>query len=143
MKKTVQLKKINRPNEIVVLDIERGTVSPKQDATTDICGNYTDFEGQEFGVFALNGALYFQWNNRRWNFQGLGPKVKYEHNFQRKTTSFSIDGESIEYPAWWVGDPTFDPNLPERDEDEDFLAYISNLARNDGLQKILIQTWDK
>ena len=143
MKKTVLLKKANFPSELVALDTERGTFSPAPGGAREVHGNCMSFAGQEFGVFASDGDLYFQWNSRRWSLRGLGARVKYEHDFQRKTTIFSIDGERIEYVAWWVGDVTFDPGLPERDEDEDFLAYVARLARDDGLQQSLIKAWDR
>lgn len=144
MKKFIRLKKVNRPHETVVLDTENGQFSPQLPGeAADSQGNYMSIAGQDFSVFAADNHLYFQWNRKRWNLQDLGPKVKYAHDIPGKTTTFSVDDEHIRYPAWWVGDATFDPSLPERDEDEDFLAYVANLAQNQALQKMLIQSWDR
>lgn len=143
MKNTVLLKKVNSPSELFALDTGSGTFSPAPGEARQVHGNFMPIAGQEFGVFASDGDLYFQWNSRRWSLRGLGARVKYQHDFQRKTTIFSIDGERIEYVAWWVGDVSFDPSLPERDEDEDFLAYVAHLARDAGLQQSLIKAWDR
>jgi hypothetical protein len=73
----------------------------------------------------------------------LASKIQYAHDFQKKTTTFSVENVTIQYPAWWANDPTFDPNEPERDEDEDLFAYVASLAHNEPLQRSLINTWDK
>ena len=144
MNKTVRLRNVNSPQEIVVLNTVHGTFShPLPNRDEHVHGNYMTVGGQEFGVFASDNNLYFQWNSRRRKLHGLGPRVTYVHDFRGKTTSFSVDDERIQYPAWWIVDTTFDPSMHERDEDEDFLAYVADLAKNDELQKTLIQSWDK
>ena len=87
--------------------------------------------------------LYFQWNQARWNFKDLALAVRYQHDFPKKVTMFSIGDVAIEYPAWWACDPTFDPSVPERDEDEDFYAYVASLAHDGPLRQTLIDGWDK
>ena len=143
MKKFVKLRKIPSSDETVVLDTERGTFATQPGSSESIEGNYTIENGQELSVFAADHNLFFQWNNKRWNFKDLRAKLRYQHDLQRKITIFSIGDVTIQYPAWWVGDPTFQPFIPERDQDEDFFGYIASLARDDEWQRTLIETWDK
>ena len=109
--------------------------------TQAIQGSCAVINEEKFGVFAMDNQLYFQWGHKRWNFQDLDSKIKYQHDYQRGVTRFSIESAVVEYQAWWVGDPIFDPNLPERDEEEDFLGYVSYLARDGNLRKNLIKSW--
>ncbi|OXJ17637.1 hypothetical protein CFB39_13475 [Burkholderia sp. AU6039] len=143
MMKNVQLGVINHPSRFMELDTETGVFSALAGDGYVARGNYIAVEGQEVAVFAADRQLYLQWNKRRWNFADLGRNVKYEHDFQRGVTTFSIDGDTIHYPAWWVGDETFDPNLPELDEDEDHFAYIASLTKNKELQRSLIDVWSR
>jgi hypothetical protein len=108
-----------------------------------IQGNYVSAEGHELSAFAADGNLFFQWNKKRWSFNDLPGKIAYRHDLQNKMTTFSVESESIQYPAWWRDDPGFSPFLPERDEDEDFFGYIFSLAHDQELQKILIKSWSK
>ncbi|WP_371766657.1 hypothetical protein [Massilia sp.] len=126
-----------------MLDTALGIFIPQLGTAPTVQGNYCVVAGQELSVFAADKNLYFQWNNSRWNFKDLASKVRYTHDFQDKTTSFSIGDMAVRYPAWWADDPTFDPNEPERDEGEDFFAYIASLAHNDLVQQNLINSWDK
>ncbi|MEN7433113.1 hypothetical protein VA599_20440 [Chromobacterium sp. TRC.1.1.SA] len=143
MKKNIVLKKATYPHEIVILDAESGRFSMQPAVDSIVQGNYAVVCGDEFGVFATGKNLYFQWNDKCWNFQDIGLMVKYQHDLQRGVTRFSIGDAVIEYPAWWVGDIDFDPNVPERDEDEDFLGYVAHLACDEDLQLVLINSWDK
>ncbi|WP_175853291.1 hypothetical protein [Burkholderia anthina] len=143
MMKNVQLGVINRPSSFVELNVETGVFSALVGDGYVARGNYIAVEDQDVAVFAADRQLYLQWNKRRWNFADLGHNVKYEHDFHRGVTTFSIDGDAIQYPAWWVGDETFDPNLPELDEDEDHFAYIASLAKNKELQRSLIDVWSR
>lgn len=143
MKKLLNLKKINRPTELMVLDTEQGVFSTQTEECNVTNGSYLNVGGHEFAIFAADQNLFFQWEKMRWNFKELKHSIRYAHDFQRKVTIFSVDGKRLEYPAWWVGDITFDPNIPERDEDEDILAYVANLAKNEELQTVLIKKWDK
>ncbi|KAF0813411.1 hypothetical protein IGB42_02340 [Andreprevotia sp. IGB-42] len=142
MKKTIVLRTVIHPQKTVVLDTEQGKFAIHAVEDQVAKGNYAVVNGDEFSVFSMDKQLYFQWNTKRWNFRGLGDKVEYRHDFQNGITIFSIEDTMIEYPAWWVGDPIFDPNLPERDEEEDFLGYVAYLAGDGNLQQRLIQSWD-
>lgn len=142
MKKSIVLRTVTHPQELVVLDTEQGRFTIQPVGYQAPQGNYATINGEEFGIFSADKQLYFQWNHKRWNFQDLNNKIEYQHDFQQGVTRFSIQDTAIEYQAWWVGDPIFDPNLPERDEEEDFLGYITYLARDENLQQILIHSWD-
>lgn len=143
MNKIVHLKEIFKPNDIVVLDTMSGRFGRQSSEAVHIQGNYCVMADQEVSVFTADGNLYFQWNDRRWNLKGLASAVRYVHDFQGRMTSFSVGDVTIRYRAWWADDPTFEPNEPERDEDEDFFAYVASLAHNESLQRILIDSWDK
>lgn len=109
----------------------------------DVQGNYTAINGQEVCIFAENKNLYLQWNARRWNFRDIAGKLKYEHDFHRNMTTFSVGDLAINYIAWWANDPTFEPGLVGRDEDEDIFAYVARLASDNQLQQMLTQSRDK
>jgi hypothetical protein len=143
MKKILQLKKIAKPNDIVVFDMAQRVFIAQPGAMQFVQGNYFAVGDQELSGYASDRNLYLQWNDRRWNFKDLASKIRYAHDFQKKMTTFSVENVSIQYPAWWANDPTFDPNEPERDEDEDLFAYVASLAHNEPLQQSLINTWDK
>jgi hypothetical protein len=143
MNKLIQLKNIINPQEIIMLDTDLATFTALPNGSPSVQGSYSKIDGDELGVFADGGNLFFQWNKQRWNFKDLSSKIRYGHDFKKKLTTFSVEDRSIQYPSWWADDPTFDPSVPERDEDEDFFAYVASLASNDGLQKILINSWNK
>lgn len=73
----------------------------------------------------------------------LGQRVQYGHDFRDGTTTFSIDDMSVRYPAWWVGDDTFEPLIPERDKEEDDFAYIAYVAKKTELQQVMIDSWSQ
>jgi hypothetical protein len=104
-------------------------------------GNLYTLQGNTFALYAQEGVLYFQWNKRRWDIVSLCPIISYRHDFQRRTTTFSIEDMKIEYPAWWKDDPAFDPCIPERDEEEDYLGYICAVSQSKTLQQALAQGW--
>jgi len=141
MTKALALRNVGNPSEIVLLDTAHGTFSHQANSTLDVQGNYMLKGVNEFAVFADHGDLYFQWNDRRWALHGIGARISYSHDFHRKVTKFSVDDESIEYQSWWAGDNTFNINIPERDEDEDYLAYVANLAQNEAMQQNLLRSW--
>lgn len=143
MERAIHLKNIAKPKDVVVLDTMLGKFFPGLNSAQIVRGNYFAVRDQEMSVFLSDSILYFQWNDKRWSFTDLAPVVKYGHNFQEKLTEFAIGDVAIEYPAWWASDPTFDPNMPERDEDEDLFAYVASLAHNGALQRTLIKSWDK
>jgi len=143
MKNTVQLKKIAKPNDIVVLDTVHGVFTAQLGDPRFVQGNYFAVGDQELSVFASDRNLFLQWNDKRWNFKDLASKTRYAHDFQKKMTTFSVENVTIQYPAWWANDPTFDPNEPERDEEEDLFAYVASLVHNEQMQQRLINTWDK
>jgi hypothetical protein len=143
MKKFICLKKIVSPNETVLLDTESGTFNVRPGSSEQVQGNYIALYGHEVSIFATDKNLFLQWGTERWNFKDVRPILKYEHDFNNKTTFFSVGDKAIRYLAWWADDPTFDPNLPERDEDEDFFGYVARLADDEQFRQVLIQSWDK
>ncbi|MES2742073.1 MAG: hypothetical protein V4754_14130 [Pseudomonadota bacterium] len=105
-------------------------------------GNMHSVGGHTFALYADEGQLYFQWGGRRWNMRDPDVKIRYRHDVDAKSSVFSVNDTSLAYPAWWRDDPAFNPNIPECDEDEDYLAYIFSVKNNLELQKTLRRTWD-
>jgi hypothetical protein len=97
-------------------------------------------EGQAFALHADQGALWLQWNERRWPLAGV--RLTYGHDLAAETTTFTADGQAITYPAWWRGDPTFEPLIPEEDEMQDWLAYVMAVKGDEALQATLLQGGD-
>lgn len=144
---------MTNPNEIVLnrifgqcgrvhFDVKTGAAHPCPE--TDLRkakGNLNSVVGHTFALYVENGVLYVQCDNRRWDMATPDLHISYGHDFQNGTTIFAIDGTKVSYPAWWVGDPRFDPNIPERDEDEDYLGYILSVRQQPQLQQSLITSW--
>ncbi|GLU34331.1 hypothetical protein WKR88_09840 [Trinickia caryophylli] len=112
-----------------VLDKATGVLTPARDESLPRRGNINPVEGRVLCVYAEDDKLYLQMEARRWEIGGVTPVV-YQHNFDRKTTTFGIDDFEVEYEAWWAHDPTFNKFAPERDEDEDRFAFIYKLSRD-------------
>jgi hypothetical protein len=81
-------------------------------------------------------VLWLQWNERRWPLTEVS--MKYRHDLVAETTTFQADDRTITYPAWWRGDPTYEPLIPEQDELEDWLAYAMAVKTDPGLQAALL-----
>lgn len=126
----------------VLFDVKTGAVNPCPEAKLQRAkGNLHSVAGHTFALYVEEGTLYIQCGNRRWNIAAPDLSISYGHDFQKKTTTFAIEGTEIRYPAWWVDDPHFDPNIPERDEDEDYLGYIFSVRQQPKLQQTLITSW--
>ncbi|WP_157381660.1 hypothetical protein [Burkholderia ubonensis] len=115
-------------------------LTPEQGEALPLRGTWNPVEEMNFCMYAEDGRLYLQLEARRWeiNNQEL---VYYRHNFDRKTTTFRISDLNIEYEAWWAFDPTFNKFAPERDADEDFLAYVYELSKDEKKRAGLIGRW--
>jgi hypothetical protein len=138
---TVLVDRLYGPWETVLLDVESGSCQTSQgNGNKPTSGNVCLIAGQIFAVYVDESTLYFQWNDRRWNLTSPNINMRYRHDFERKVTVFSVDEKTIEYPAWWRDDPTFDPHIPERDEEEDYLGYVFSFSQNPGLQKSLLKS---
>lgn len=119
----------NRPR--LVLDKPTGSLTPVTGSESlPVRGFAFPVEGKTFVQYAEDGRLYLQLGEPRWEV-GPSSDVSYGHNFDSKTTTFTINGFSLEYEAWWAHDPTFNKFAPERDQDEDPLAYVYHLYRNE------------
>jgi hypothetical protein len=104
-----------------------------------VTGNLCSVGRSTFALFLLDNVLYFQWDQRRWSMDVV--TIRYEHDFQQATTTFAVEGETVQYPAWWRDEPHYDPNVPERDADEDYLGYIALVSRDKDLREALKRSW--
>lgn len=125
---------------LLLLDPASGRTSPAP-ANARKQGSVTEFEGHVFALYAEGGGLVFQWDEQRWPFASDAVRVRYGHDPARKTTSFSVNERSIEYPAWWADDPQHDPVVPELDPDYDDLAWFAALKRDPGRLATLLKRW--
>lgn len=119
----------NKPR--LVLDKASGTLTPVDGSESlSVRGFAFPVEGRTFVQYAEDGHMYLQVAHQRWEV-GHANDVRYFHDFDKKTTTFTIGDFSVEYEAWWAHDPTFDKFAPERDQDEDPLGYVYHLFMND------------
>ena len=88
MNNAVELKNISKPDNIVALDTMLGTFTPQPGEAMSVQENYCVLADQERSIFAADGRLYFQWNNRCWNFKDIASTARYAHDFQNKMTLF-------------------------------------------------------
>lgn len=139
--KKLFLSRVHGPRQVVLFDVATGQTAPADPTDAVIQGNFSIVEGHTCAVYVDDHVLFFQMGAERWPLAEPATKVRYRHDFNAHTTVFTIDGKSIEYPAWWIGDPLFEPPVPERDEEEDYLAYVCEVHRNRSLQASLVEAW--
>jgi hypothetical protein len=117
-----------------VLDKVTGVLSLAGSEHLPRRGNINPVDGKVLCLYAEDGKLFSQVDVRRWEVNGITP-VFYQHDFDRKMTSFMIGDFKVEYEAWWAHDPTFNKFAPERDEDEDRFAFIYKLSIDEGARR--------
>jgi hypothetical protein len=142
MPRQILLKRARGPRETVQFDIDSGRIAPSG-LSPDTRGHGTtaSVEGQSFALYAEGGVLWFQWNERRWPLVSGPLRLGYAHDMAAAVTTFTANERAIAYPAWWRDDPAFDPLIPERDEQEDYLAYIVAVQADPQLQASLLKAW--
>ena len=141
MNNQVVLSKIFGRRERVLFDVVTGEIKPTSQ-TQKIDGNFHIEAGHVYALYAEGGLLYVQRDTLRWPIDSPEVQMVYGHDLGKQTTSFTLCGHRIDYPAWWQGDPTFEPMEPERDEEEDYLAYLVSVWRQPELQRSLRAAWD-
>lgn len=140
MSRQILVQRLQGPAEALLLDVDTGRTAPagvSPDAPAH--GTLATIEGQNFALYADQQVLWLQWNERRWPLAAV--PMTYGHDLAAETTTFTADGRSITYPAWWRGDPTYEPLIPEQDEIEDWLAYAMAVKSDAALQATLLQGW--
>jgi hypothetical protein len=143
MARQILLKRGRGPREALLLDIDTGRSMPAGvSAVTKGHGTLATVAGQTFALYADTGMLFFQWNERRWPLAAPDLRLGYSHDLQTQETTFSAADKAIAYPAWWRGDATFDPLVPERDAHEDYLAYVVATQADPAVQQSLLRAWN-
>ncbi len=142
MGRQILVKRSRGPRETLLLDVDTGRSVPSG-AAPDAKGHGTlaIVEGQLFALYADGGALWLQWNERRWPFASPALRLGYRHDMAAAETTFSANDRTITYPAWWRDDPTFDPLIPEQDALEDYLGYVVATQGDAQLQQSLLRAW--
>lgn len=125
----------------LVLDKTTGTLRSVDGEVVPLRGCALRVEGTIFCLYAEGGTLMLQLGVRRWPLDGTVP-VNYTHDFSKKSTTFSIGDYSVEYEAWWAWDPTYNKFAPERDEDEDPLAYVYALLMDRQRRGEVVKRWN-
>jgi hypothetical protein len=129
------------PSLSVLFDTATGLAKPESAPHRKAQGNLKRMAGGICALYAEQGALYLQIDKKRWNLSDPSVAVSYGHDLASKTTVFAVGGTKLEYPAWWRDAPDFEPTLPERDADEDYLGYIYAVARQPELKAALLKSW--
>ncbi len=140
MTRQIMVKNGRGPRAALLLDVDTGRVAPSG-LSPDTPGHGTAavIEGQTFAVYADGGTLWLQWNDARWPLAAADVRLKYMHDLDAATTTFSVNDRSFTYPAWWRDDPAFEPLLPEEDEHHDYLAYVVAVKQDPSLQQSLLR----
>jgi|GEM_PF-1296989 len=141
-KNAIIVKQLFDPIKTFILQKDSGTLEEyKGTSPLPSQGNCHILGDNVFSLYCDESRLFFQWNHSCWNLAERTLKVEYHHDFKNQKTRFSIDGNDIAYDAWWLDDPAFDLNLPELDEEKDYLGYIYSVYKQPSLQEKLISNW--
>ena len=140
MPRHIFVKRVQGPLVTGRFDIDKGLFTPV-DPTSVIRthGTLAIVQGNTFALYADAGTLWLQWNERRWPMADVD--VMYEHDLDEQTTTFTVADRSVTYPAWWRGDPTFEPLIPEEDEVHDWLAYAAVVNSDKDMQARMLKSW--
>jgi len=142
MSRQILLKRARGPRETVLFDVATGRSAPAAvPPDARMHGTQATVAEQSFALYADNGELWFQWNERRWALASPDLHLSYAHDVAAALTTFTAGDRSITYPAWWRGDPAFDLLVPEQDEQEDYLAYVVAVWSDPPLQARLRDAW--
>jgi hypothetical protein len=140
MTRHIFVKRVQGQPEPGTLDIDSGRFTPiDPSAAPRTHGTLALIEGQTFAIYVDQGTLWLQWNERRWPMADVA--LTYGHDLDAQTTTFSAADRSITYPAWWRGDPTYEPLVPEEDEVHDWLAYAAAVKSDAKLQAGMLKSW--
>jgi hypothetical protein len=114
------------------------------DSSVSASGNMHVVENHCVAVYAEGGILYLQIDKVRWPLDEK-LQLKYGHDVLTQTTRFlvsdGIKSTDIIYPSWWRGLGHNMLAVPEMDEDQDYLAYVFSVWRNESLRQQLLTAW--
>ncbi len=140
MPRQILVKRVQGPPETGQLDVDSGrfTLIDASPAPRTH-GTLATVQGQTFALYVDQAVLWLQWNERRWSLDSVA--LTYGHDLDAGTTTFTADDRSITYPAWWRGDPSYEPLIPEEDEVQDWLAYAVSVKSDPKLQAGMLAAW--
>jgi hypothetical protein len=126
--------------KLAAFDDERGEVVEWLNAGVRANGIVSSVGGKWVALYADEGELVLQIGLDR--FPLPTSQLTYEHNWNDGTTTFgAASGEraaSVTYAAWWAEagvDPWQVRAVPERDEEEDNLAWIARSLPSDASER--------
>lgn len=98
--------------------------------------------------YAANDALVLQLGSLKFPMDSSATKLDYRHDWGSGMTTFTVSGsagiQKLTYQAWWselglaADDVQFEP---ERDEEEDYLAFIFAAWKDSDLSQRLLGGW--
>jgi hypothetical protein len=112
-------------------------------------GNGYRVEDTWVAMYAEEGALILQVGRRRFSLDAASTKLQYWHDWATGRTNFGVRDPAGEvvlgYQSWWakLGIPPQRVKFePERDEYEDFLAFVYEVWRDPVAQQRLLAQWE-
>lgn len=135
-----------RAGTFVALDERTGLATPV--TAQSAVGVYYELEGVGVSLLVVDGGLRLQIG--RESFDAAQIQLCYRHDFEAGTTRFEvragISTTALSYPAWWAVlglSPEQVRFEPERDEDEDFLAFIAQTVNDPERRASFCAQWSK
>ena len=138
------LRDARRADAYVVLDERTGLALPTADRAAQ--GIHYELEGVGVSLFVTDDGLYLQIGRER--FDAAEATITYRHDFEAGTTTFEASSGALSvalrYPAWWaqLGLPPEEIMFePERNEDEDLLAFVAETVGDPGRSERFCAQW--
>jgi hypothetical protein len=142
---------LNIPLEsLISFDDVDGSVMHQLPYSPGWTGRLLRLEAGYAALYAVDDSLVFQVGRQRFHLHAGDVSADYQHEWKSGDTIFSIsDGSSqwvIRYASWWSlrGIAALDVQFsPERDEEEDVLAFVFALANDRLAASKLARRWGK
>jgi hypothetical protein len=132
-------------NKLVEFSPDKGVIQSLPDGFVGSINGSLQLVGDHcVSMYVENGVLYLQVDDARWVLD-KNIRLTYRHDVPAQVTHFSISDDAcradISYPAWWKGLGQNVLAVPELDEDNDYLAYVCSVWRNESLRTSLLKIW--
>lgn len=140
---------LNSPNpELAVYDDASGEVVDRVPRGDRRDGNCYAVAERWVALYADGGGLILQIGTEKFALDAGATKLEYHHDWRAGETHFAASDPArrvaLRYPSWWakIGlKPAQVKFEPERDEDEDNLAYIYEVWKDPAQQQRLATLW--
>ena len=136
--------------DLLVFDDVRGELVGRAPSTESANGNYYKAGDSAVALYAVERELYMQIQTTKFLLSDATMTIDYEHDFNRRTTKVRVsDAQAsveLEYEAWWsqLGLAPDDVMFaPERDAEEDQLAFLRDMLNNASWHHRMLEKWSK